>query len=115
MQHTERFFPALLDASAPLILWALYLFGVYAYAAVACDTAFAYTFWSGYAAIKVVLLGVTALVVIVLLVILLRAARLLKNSQQGLMTFARVGIAILGLIGVVWTAVPMLLMTSCLA
>lgn len=112
--NDDRFFVSLFDASAPLILWAVYLFGVYAYAAVACDTAFAYVAWSGYSAIKIVLLGVTVPVVLGLLAMLLRAARYLKSTPHSLMAFARVGIAVLGLIGVVWSALPMLLMTSCI-
>lgn len=115
MRHSDRFFPSLLDASAPLILWGFYLFAVYAFAAIACDTAFAHTFWAGYAAVKMVLIGFTVMTVGLLLILLWRAAHLLRGAQQSLMSFARVGIGVLGFIGVVWTALPIFIMTSCVA
>ena len=114
-RHTDRFLPALLDASAPLILWAVFLFGVYAFAAVACDTALAQRDWGGHGAIKIVLLAVTMLSVAVTLALLWRAAHLYRQAPGSLMTFARFGIGLLGLIGILWTAVPMVLMQTCVA
>ncbi|GGC12168.1 hypothetical protein GCM10007205_21610 [Oxalicibacterium flavum] len=115
ISHHDRFLSSLLDAGAPLILWALWLFGIYAYAAVACDTALANTTWAGHPAIVVVLAGTTGLTLLILLAMLARAIARLCAAPRSLMAFARVGIALLGLIGTVWGALPIFMMTNCVA
>src|SRR5690606_17470494 len=115
IHHRDRFLSSLFDAGAPLILWTLWLFGIYAYAAVACDTALANTTWGGYPAIVIVLAGVTGATLLLLLGLLMRAIVHLRVMPRSLMAFARVGIALLALVGTAWGALPIFMMTNCVA
>jgi len=114
IHHRDRFLSSLFDAGAPLILWALWLFGVYAYAAVACDTALANAMWGDYPVISMVLTGISALVLLILLAMLIRAVLRWRIAPHSLMAFARIGIALLGLIGTVWGTLPVFMMTNCI-
>ncbi|GGI17099.1 hypothetical protein [Oxalicibacterium faecigallinarum] len=114
MRHEDRFFQPLLDANAPLILWGVYLFGIYAFSAVACDTALANREWGGLPAVSVMLVAISALVLVAALSMLWRTLLGLQRQPQGLLPFARLGIAILATLGIVWCAMPVFLMTSCI-
>ena len=115
IRHDDRFFRLFFDASAPLILWVIYLFGIYAFSAVSCDTALAYTEWGGRSAVSVILMAVSVIVLLVAMVLLWRALHGLRRDPQGLLPFARVGVGLLGLLGIGWVAVPTFMMRSCLA
>ncbi|HWT73068.1 MAG TPA: hypothetical protein VN361_12865 [Oxalicibacterium sp.] len=105
-----------MDACAPLLLWALHFFGAYVFAAASCTTALADTVWFGQAAIRLTLIVWTIAALLLAGWLLLRACRALRETgRRHLLSGARAGCAALGLLGIVWTALPLLTLSACMA
>ncbi|HET6600055.1 MAG TPA: hypothetical protein VFG60_08835 [Burkholderiaceae bacterium] len=109
MAHPDLFFRKAWLGGAPLLVWALHLFGAYAFVAISCCSAFAETQWFGVAAPRLVLLAASVLALAAIVALLLRGLR----EPESLLRTASTGTAALALIGVAWTTLPMLLMPMC--
>lgn len=109
----ERFFLRTLDATAPLLLWALHFFVAYIFVAMSCDTGWVDLIWRGSPAIRLLLVAWTMAMLALDLWLLLRAIVRYRNAPPGLQAGARVGCAVLGTIGIAWTAVPMFVLSAC--
>jgi hypothetical protein len=112
MRAHDHFFHRTLDASAPLLLWALHFFVAYIFSAAACDTRLAKVSWYGQPAIWLILVAWTAIMFAAIAWLLWRAAHR-RSSAQRLLPDARFGCAILATVGVVWTTVPMFIVSVC--
>lgn len=112
MQRDRLFLPVM-DACAPLLLWALHFFGAYVVAAASCTTALADAVWLGQAAIRLMLLVWTIAALLFAVWLLLRARREGRKARRRLLSGARVGCAALGLLGIAWTALPLLALSAC--
>jgi hypothetical protein len=114
VKSDDGFFRHFLDATAPLLLWALLFFAGYVFVAVACDTALADRHWAGQPAILLILWGATIAVALAVLLLLVRAVALCRIAPRQLLSGARLGLAALGLLGIAWMAVPMLVLPACI-
>lgn len=103
-----------LDATAPLLLWALHFFAAYAFAAAACDSALAQTSWAGQPAILLILAVATAAIFLVIVLLVTRAARLCRIAPWRLLSGARLGLSVLALLGLVWVAIPLFVLPVCM-
>lgn len=113
MRTDDRIFHRTFDATAPLILWALHFFAAYIFAVASCDTTLADALWLDRPLIWMVLLAWTIVVLPVAAFLLWRAVVLYLMAPRQLLSGARLGCAVLGAIGIVWTAVPMLILSVC--
>lgn len=114
LRHDERFLQRSCDAAAPLLLWLIWFFACYAFVALACDSILVHEQWLGMPAIRLVLYMANALALLVMLALLLRAVALYRSARRRtLLPTARVGIAALGMLGVLWTSMPAMLMAAC--
>lgn len=113
MKRDDDIFRHFLDATAPLLLWALHFFAAYAFAAVACDSALASSIWIGQPAILLMLAIATMAALMVILLFLWRAVKLCRIAPWQLLSGARLGLAVLALLGLAWVAVPLLILPVC--
>lgn len=113
----ERLFLSTFDACAPLLLWALHFFAAYVFAALACDTALAEQVWAGRSAVWMVLMGWSIAALLCAASLLTRAARRWREADPHarLLNGTRLGCAVLGVIGIAWTALPLLALPACAA
>ena len=109
----ERFFRPLLYGTLPLLIWAFHFFAVYALAAAQCSAAATLPAPRGALPAMLATLSVLALGACALL--LWRARGTLRGAERapGLLDWAHAGSAVLALLGVIWTCVPMLMIGSC--
>jgi hypothetical protein len=114
MQSRDHFFRDSVDASAPLLLWALHFFAVYIFVALACGSTLVDAQLFGYPLIKSVSLLLSLLAILLVAGLLWRAIFLCRQRPQPLLSLARLGFAMLGALGIVWTTIPMLVLESCL-
>jgi hypothetical protein len=110
----DRLAPLSFDACAPLLLWALHFFGAYVFAAAACLTSLADTEWMGRSVIWLVLIVWTMAALLCALWLLIRAGRR-RRPDGRLLSGVRLGCAALGLVGIAWTGLPLLLLSTCVA
>jgi hypothetical protein len=115
MQSRDHFFRDSVDASAPLLLWALHFFAVYIFVALACGSTLADAQLAGYSMIKTVSLLLSMIAILLVAGLCWRAILLCRQRPQQLLSLARLGCAMLGAIGIIWTSVPMLILASCQA
>lgn len=113
MRRDDDIFRHFLDATAPLLLWALHFFAAYAFAAVACDSGLAKMIWAGQSAILLVLAVATAAAFLMLLLLVARAVQLCRITPWQLLSGARLGLAVLALLGLAWVAVPLFVLPVC--
>jgi hypothetical protein len=99
-----------LRASSGIIVWAIHFAVIYGFTALACDRGFAHADWVGAGPVTWVVLGATA-VSALLLVWLMR--RLLQQARHSFIDWLGAGVAGLALIGVLYEAVPVLLVVPC--
>lgn len=95
----DRFFTKLWQGTAPLLLWSAHFAFCYLYAAAGCRPAT----WA-------VLAGATALALAAAGWLVWRACRRNDRSLTGL---AQLGSAILGLAGIAWGSLPLLVFGTC--
>jgi hypothetical protein len=115
----DRLFPPTFDVCAPLLLWALHFFGAYVFAAAGCLTSLADMVWMGRSATWLMLLAWSLVGLLCALWLLIRAVRawhaMHDASRDRLSCSARVACAALGLTGIAWTSLPLLMLSSCAA
>lgn len=99
-----------LRASGGVILWALHFFVIYGFTALACERGFHAVVWFGAGPITWVVLGATA-VTAMAMVALIRY--LLRNSPRAFVDWLGAALTGLALIGVLYEAVPILLVEPC--
>jgi hypothetical protein len=114
MKRDDDIFRHFLDATAPLLLWALHFFAAYAFAAAACDSALANKIWVGQPAILLILAIATTAVLLAMLLLLVRAVKLCRIAPWQLLPGARLGLAVLGLLALAWVAVPLFILPVCM-
>jgi hypothetical protein len=103
----ERLFARTFDVCAPLLLWALHLFGAYVFAATACASMPAEQ-------VRLVLLAWSFIALACAVGLLIRAMYRRRHLVHARLLFGmRLGCAVLGVIGVGWTALPLLVLPSC--
>jgi hypothetical protein len=115
IMQRDRLFPLSFDACAPLLLWALHFFSAYAFAAASCLTPLADMVWWGHSAIWIVLVTWTIAVLLCATWLMIRAVREWRTTRRRLLSGARFGCAMLGLVGIGWTALPLLMLSTCTA
>lgn len=113
MQSRDHFFRDSVDASAPLLLWALHFFAIYIFVALACGSTLVDVQLAGFPLIKSVSLLLSLLALFLVAGLWWRAILLCRKRPQQLLSLARLGCAMLGAIGIIWTSVPMLILASC--
>lgn len=110
----DGFFKHFLDATAPLLLWVLHFFTAYAFVAAACDSFLVDRDWGGQPAILVILAVATMMALLAIVLLLVRAVALCRVAPRRLLTGARLGLAVLSLMGLVWVAVPLFVLPVCM-
>lgn len=111
MSMRDRFFVRALDGTLPLIVWAAHFFAVYFLVAGQCSPAAitpgAPSMWM-LAALSAAALGLCGL-------LLWRAVRKVRaaDGEAALHDWAALGSGILGLMGVAWTTLPLLMLDGC--
>ncbi|GGI54960.1 hypothetical protein [Oxalicibacterium solurbis] len=110
----DDFLRLALDAAAPLLLWLFYFFACYAFVAAGCASMLARMQWLGRPAISLVLTIATVAMTLLILLLLGRAAIRWHAGPRVLLSTARLGIAALALLGVIWTALPHWVMPVCI-
>lgn len=113
MAAREHFFRRTFGATAPLLLWAVHFFGAYVFAAISCASELADATWHGRSAIASALIVWTTLAIATALWLLWRATIGYRKSQSTLIGGTRIGCALLGAIGIVWTALPLFVLAVC--
>lgn len=113
MQTRDHFFRDAMDASAPLLLWALHFFVVYIFAALACESTLVGAQLFSYPLIEGVLRLLSLIASLLLLGLLWRAIALYRHASQKFLPFTRLLCVMLGTIGIVWTSVPMFILSAC--
>lgn len=113
-QRQERFFSRSFDATLPMLVWAAHFFAAYAWTAGGCKTDWAYAMWGDWSAMRIVLLLGTVCALALNAGLLMRAMRRYRSHSERLMSGMRLGCGVLGIIGIAWTAVPMLVLPVCL-
>lgn len=114
-KRIDSFLRLSFDAAAPLLLWLLYFFASYAFVAVGCDSRLGRTQWLGLPAIALVLTVASGVMAALFLMMLGRAVMRWRAVPPTLLSTARLGIAALALLGLVWMAVPQWIMPLCIA
>ncbi len=109
----DHFFRDAIKASASLLLWALHFFTLYIFVALACESVLVQSRLFGRPLIESVSLLLSLIVSLLALALLWRAVVLCRMEPQKLLPLARLGCALLGLIGIVWTSVPLLILSAC--
>jgi hypothetical protein len=113
MAAREYFFRRTFYATAPLLLWAVHFFGAYVFTAMSCASELADAMWHGRSVIAWVLVVWTALAIVLAICLLWRALIDYRKSRAALMNGARIGCALLGAIGIAWTAMPLFILSVC--
>ncbi len=106
---SERFFRRCLRATLPLLVWILHFAFLYGTAAAQCSP-------GGLRAggpDRVLLGGVTVLAIAICAWLAWRARRVPRSPHAGLLDWARLVLAVLALVAVVWNGVPLLLTAGC--
>ena len=112
------FFGGSARASAPLWLWAAHFAFCYAAVAIGCDAGWQQVRWAGLSALQWALASASAVAIAAAALLLLAACRAARHRDRdrghgGLA--ARVGmlVAVLSLVGIVWTTAPLLWLPAC--
>lgn len=113
MQARDRFFQDALDASAPLLLWALHFFVVYIFVALSCGSTLVDATLFGRPLIESVCLALTVLALLIVAGSLWRAIGYCRLDAHSLLPLVRLGCAMLGMIGILLTSVPMFILSAC--
>jgi hypothetical protein len=113
MESRDRFFRNSVDASAPLLLWALHFFTVYIFVALACESTLVDAQLFGYPYIECMSLLLSLFAIFIATGLLWRAAMMCLLRPRQLLSLARLGCAMLGIIGIIWTSVPMFILSAC--
>jgi hypothetical protein len=113
MATQDRLFTQMFQGTAPLLVWAAHFFFCYAYTAAACTTG-AERGHPGSDPVNVLALA-SLLAAVATGTLLWRAVRQLDCEAAGdrLLDWAKVGSAVLALIGILWTSVPMFMLDAC--
>jgi len=112
----ERFFRPLLYGTLPLLIWAAHFFAAYVLVAAQCGAAAATaTLPSPRGALPAMLATLSVLALGACALLLWRASGKLRGAGRdpGLLGWAHAGSAVLAMLGVVWTCVPMLVIGGC--
>ncbi len=109
----DHFFRNAVDASTPLLLWALHFFTVYIFTAAACDSTLEQVQLAGYPLVRAVALLLSLIALLLAAGLCWRSVFLYRPTSPTLLSLARLGCAILGTIGIVWTTIPLFILTSC--
>lgn len=109
----DHIFRHMLDATAPLIVWALYFFAAYIFVALACDSILVQAQWLGQSLIRSVLMLWTIATGLALALLLWRAIINYRGAAYALMSAARLACALLALIASAWAAAPMFILSVC--
>jgi hypothetical protein len=108
----DRFFIRLLYGTLPLLVWAFHFFAVYLLVAAQCSPALMTPQAPRHATLamlSVLALGACA-------ALLWRARGTLRHAvddSSALLHWAQAGSAVLAMVGIAWTSVPMLLIDGC--
>ena len=110
MPANDQLLKSITKGSAPLVVWAAHFFGVYVIVAAACTGAVRDGVHDRMAVLGMPLILLSALALGVVATLLWRALRRPHNS---LLAWARIGGALLALIAIAWTSVPLLILPPC--
>ena len=110
----ERFFRPLLYGTLPLLIWAAHFFAVYLLVAAQCSPALIAP-QAPHGMLPAMLATLSVLALGACARLLWRARRTLRGAKHdpGLLDWARAGSAVLAMLGVIWTCVPMLMIGGC--
>lgn len=111
--RSDGFLPAMLRPLAPLLLWSAHFGGSYALIAVACSGGWAEAAGSGWPPLRVALLALTAVALLAATWLLWHACRRHRADGAALARRAEVAAGALGLVGIAWSAVPMMVLPLC--
>ena len=117
MQGRESFWSGFAHACLPLAIWAGHFFASYVFVAVGCRAGLDTRTVLGIPLLSLGLMAATLLALAALAWVLLhpgRARTAASSSKDAVATSFRRGAAGLSLVAVAWTAVPVLLLRSCL-
>ena len=110
MAFQERIFGPVWQGGGPLVLWALYLFGLYILVAAGCSAGWHQTPLLGTSALRVILMLCGALAVAASGARVWHDCTRSARRAPGLLAAATRFSAWLALIGVVWVTLPLLLL-----
>lgn len=113
MRAQDRLFRRIGSGTAPLLVWGAHFFFCYAYAAAACMRD-----WPARGRVMLLATVLAVLLAVWLLWRALREAGRRRETGQGkegasLLDWANIGSAVLGVTGILWTSVPLLLLSLC--
>jgi len=116
MHNREHFWSGFVHACLPLAVWAAHFFASYVFVAVGCHAGLDARTALGIPVLTLVLLAATLLAVAGLVWVLLQPTPTRKAGSGGDTVAAafRRGAAVLSLVAVAWTGVPVALLQSCL-
>ena len=112
VQGRESFWSGFLHACLPLAIWAGHFFASYVFVAVGCRAGLDTRFLLGLPLLNLALMAATLLALVALAWILLHPGD--TRSKDAVGAAFRRGAAGLSLVAVTWTALPVLLLRSCL-
>jgi hypothetical protein len=110
MSDARSFGANALRASGGVILWALHFLMIYGFTALACERGFHEREWLGAGPITWVVLGATAFTATAMIWLI---RQLLHASPRAFVDWLGAALTGLALIGVLYEAVPVLLVTPC--
>ena len=113
MKTSESFFAGSVQASLPLWLWALHFAFCYVAVAVGCHAGWHLAVLAGFSLLQWLLVAASVLACLAGAELLRRARAHAAQQRDGLLGRVRLLAALLGLVGIVWTAVPTLLLPVC--
>lgn len=111
--RSDRFLPAMLRPLAPLLLWSGHFWASYVLVATACSGGWAEAAVGGVPPLRAALLSITAIALLLAAWLLWRACRRHRAEGAALARRAEVAASALGLIGIAWSAVPLLVLPLC--
>lgn len=111
----DRFLAGARQGVLPLLIWAAHFFLAYAFVAIGCRAGLDDVRVAGMPAIMLVLLGVSVLALgwLVGLVVAAVGGRRRDGARHPTLVPVRLAAAVLALVGVLWTTVPMTWLPPC--
>jgi hypothetical protein len=115
MPTQDHLFKNMLLATAPLLVWAAHFFFSYAFVAAACVAGLDSATIAGMPILETGLLLASMLALGTAAALLWRPLRRVcrRGGSDRLIDTAKVGSAMLALIGIAWTSLPMLMLKGC--
>jgi len=113
MKTSGSFFAGSAQASLPLWLWALHFAFCYVIVAVGCHAGWHLVAVAGFSSLRWALVAASVLACVAAAELLRRARSQAAREPPALLGRVRLLAAVLGLVGIVWTAVPILLLPAC--